>query len=155
MKDHFYRSAHRGNAFSHNFPFLMLTQPRHLSDLMGLWVYFFHLSSWWPRSMYVFVQSKAGLNENLSLSGVFSTLIDLDSVRISFYLLFFLTVNAYNFNPLRFSPQVCYISLYAIHTNIVYLSQKEKKFTTMTVIQVFIAAMNYSWKLPITFILLF
>ena len=25
----------------------------------------------------------------------------------------------------------------------------------MTVIQVFIAAMNYSWKLPITFILLF
>ena len=36
MKDHFYRSAHRGKAFSHNFPFLMLTQPRHLSDLMGL-----------------------------------------------------------------------------------------------------------------------
>lgn len=56
MKGDLYRFAYRENAFLHSFSFLMLTQPRYLSDLVRLWVHFFHLSLWRPRSMYIFVQ---------------------------------------------------------------------------------------------------
>lgn len=56
MKGDLYRFAYRENAFLYSFSFLMLTQPRYLSDLVRLWVHFFHLSLWWPKSMYTFVQ---------------------------------------------------------------------------------------------------